>query len=163
MGIFSRLHETCFCAFCKADRRVYSKKHVGLTNVLAAMLLSSGITFVVWGELDPRGLMLFCLTMVGSEIFINLRWRSSLVCRLCGFDPVIYKRSPERAAAKVREFYEKASNDPNFQLSRSPLVARQKQQRQIEKQKYEMALLEARLTAKSRGQDVSKLAPSKSL
>jgi hypothetical protein len=163
MGIFSRLHESCFCAFCKAERRVYSKKHIGLTNVLAAMLLSSGITFVFWGELDPRGLMLFCLTMVGSEVFIFFRWRSSLVCRLCGFDPVIYKRSPERAAARVREFYEKASQNPNFQLSRSPLVERQKQQRQIEKQKYEMALLEARLTAKSRGQNVSQLSPGKSL
>jgi hypothetical protein len=63
----------------------------------------------------------------------------------------------------VREFYEKASQNPNFQLSRSPLVERQKQQRQIEKQKYEMALLEARLTAKSRGQNVSQLSPGKSL
>lgn len=163
MGIISRLHDDCFCAFCKAPRRVYTNKHVGLTNVVGALLLSTGITFAVYGELDPRGLMLFGLTMVVSEIFIYMRWRSSLVCRLCGFDPLIYKRSPAAASAKVREFYEKAAQDPNFLLSRSPLVARQKAQRQAERQKHEMLMLEARLTAKSQGRDVSKLSPGKTL
>lgn len=163
MGIISRLHDDCFCAFCKAPRRVYAKKHVGLTNVVGALLLSTGITHAVYGELDPRGLMLFCLTMVGSEIFIFLRWRSSLICRLCGFDPIVYKRSPATAALKVREFYEKGKDDPNFQLSRSPLVARQKAQRQAERQKHELLMLEARLMAKSQGRDVSKLSPGKSL
>lgn len=163
MRIFSRLHTRCFCAFCKTDRRIYSKKHVNLTNVVAAILLSGAITQAYWGELDPRGLVLFCLTLVGSEIFIYLRWRNSLICNLCGFDPVIYKRSPEEASERVRAFYKQSLEDPNFLLSRSPLVERQRQGRVRERQNNEMTMLEARILAKSRATDLSKLTPPKSL
>ncbi len=163
MRIFSRLHTRCFCAFCKAERRIYTKKHVGLTNVLAAVLLSSAVTFVYWGELDPRGLMLFGLMILGSEVLIYLRWRTSLVCSLCGFDPLIYKRSPAEAAERVRAFYKTSSEDPNFLLSRSPLVERQRQQRRRQKQNHQMTMLEARILEKSRADDLSRLTPPKSL
>lgn len=41
---------------------------------------------------------------------------------MCGFDPVIYKRSPERAAQLVKTFFQEAANKPEFWLSKSPLL-----------------------------------------
>jgi hypothetical protein len=129
MKLISRLRGRCFCAFCKAERKVYVKKHVDLTNVVAAVVLAMIVGQAYWGGPDPRALMLFCLTIVGSEMLIYLRWRSSVVCHLCGFDPVVYKRSPEDAARMVRAFYAEKQDNPDFWLTRSPLVERKRQVR----------------------------------
>jgi hypothetical protein len=123
MGLISRLKGRCFCAFCKAERKVYLKKHVDLTNVLAASFLAMAITFSQWGQPDPRGAVIFAVFIAIAEVFVYSRWRASMVCKLCGFDPLVYKRSPEQAASKVRQFYDEKQQDPRFQMSRSPLVA----------------------------------------
>lgn len=127
MGMISRLRGRCFCAYCKAERKVYTKKHVSLTNVLAASFLAMAITFTQWGAPDPRGLMIFCVFILIAETFVYTRWRASMTCNLCGFDPLIYKRSPEQAALRVRRFFEEQQKNPRFQLSRSPLLEIQKQ------------------------------------
>ena len=41
-----------------------------------------------------------------SEIFIQLRWRLTVACPRCGFDPVLYVKDPEKAARRVRQFYD---------------------------------------------------------
>lgn len=122
MKLFSRLRDQRYCAFCKSPRRVYLKKHVDLTNVLAAMLLSAFVSLSVWGQADPRGLMIFCLLIGIGEMLVYMRWRLAVVCKMCGFDPVIYRRSPEKAALKVRHFFEEQVHNPKFQLSKSPLL-----------------------------------------
>ncbi len=122
MRLFSRLFEHRYCAFCKSPRRVYGKKHVDLTNVLATAALSGLVSVAVYGRLDPRAIVIFCLVTVLGETFVYFRWRLALVCRLCGFDPVMYKRSPAAAAKRVREFFEQQIADPKFQLSKSPLL-----------------------------------------
>ncbi len=148
MKLISRLRGRCFCAFCKADRKVYVKKHVDLTNVVAAVLLAMIVGQAYWGEPDPRALMLFCLTIVGSEILIYMRWRSSLICSLCGFDPVVYKRSPQDAARMVRAFFAEKQDNPDFWLTRSPLVERKRQMRAQERKAADHKALEAHTLAR---------------
>ena len=126
MKLFSRPRERCFCAFCRSPRWVYRKRHISLTNVLGASLLATMLSVGIWGQPDPRALMFLCLIAGFSELFIYLRWRVALVCRLCGFDPIVYKSSPERAAQRVREFFHERKEDPTFHLSRSPLLDVQK-------------------------------------
>lgn len=138
MKLFSRLRDHRYCAFCKSPRRVYLKKHVDLTNVVAGMLLSAAATLAYWGEVDPRGIMMFCLIMGLSEFFVYLRWRVAVVCKLCGFDPVVYKRSPAKAAGLVREFFEQRIDNPSFQLSKSPLLELQRRQRAHERKLLEL-------------------------
>lgn len=93
-----------------------------MTNVLATALLSGVLSMAVYGEMDPRALLFFCLVIVLKEMFIFFRWRVAVVCKLCGFDPVLYKRSPARASARVREFFTEQVRNPSFQLTKSPLL-----------------------------------------
>lgn len=138
MKLISRRREKRFCAFCKSPRRVYLKKHVDLTNVLGGGLFAGLVTMAFWSELDPRGLVIFALLMATSELLIHLRWRTTIVCRKCGFDPMLYKRSPERAALKVREFFNAQMENPSFQLSSSPLLELYKKQKAIERKKAKL-------------------------
>ncbi|NJM10451.1 MAG: hypothetical protein HC883_06285 [Bdellovibrionaceae bacterium] len=161
MRLISRLRGRCFCAFCKAERKVYVKKHVDLTNVVGAILLSMAVSQAYWGAPDPRSLVLFCLTIVVLEVFVYLRWRASIICNLCGFDPVIYKRSPELAAQRVRAFYQEREETPEFWLSRSPLLERKRQGRVQERKASEYKRLEAKMLAKRPVKSASPLAPPK--
>ncbi len=123
------------------------KKHLGLTNVLAAAMLSSVISFALYGKADPRSLMIFCLVCGFSEVFIYVRWRVGVVCTMCGFDPVIYKRSPEQAARRVREFFYEHMDDPRFQLTKSPLLEWHRRLRQAQRKK--MALRSSVVASKA--------------
>ena len=149
MKLISRLRDRCYCAFCKSERRIYVKKHVDLTNVLGASLLSVTLSVAYYGQPDPRALMIFCLIIGLSEIFVYMRWRTAIVCRMCGFDPVIYKKSPLQASRQVREFFNAKVDDPSFQLSRSPLLELQKKQRVNERRQHRHRALEAKMLTKS--------------
>jgi hypothetical protein len=156
MWFISRLRDDRFCAFCKAKRRIYTKKHVNMTNVVCAIAISLAATYVVWATPDPRGFMFFGLFVIGAEIFVYMRWRLAIVCKMCGFDPVVYKRSPEQAAQRVKQFFKEQVENPQFWLSKSPLLKLQKQIRVKEKKALEMELFSNRTKASS-------LAPTKSV
>lgn len=140
MKLFSRLFERRYCAFCKSPRRVYAKKHIDLTNVLGAALLAGVVSLAVYGQVEPRALLFFCVVTGLGETFVFLRWRLSLVCRLCGFDPVVYKRSPAEAAARVRRFFENQIANPKFQLTKSPLLDLHRRMRVNERKVLERRL-----------------------
>jgi len=112
----------CYCAFCKSKRNIYPKKHASILNYLAIFAFSYCLSTGLWAWWDPRGLVIFAVALTFTETFIYLRWRFSVVCSLCGFDPVLYRKSPEAARARVTQFYEKKIQDPKFMLSKSPLV-----------------------------------------
>ncbi len=115
------------------------KKHIDLTNVLASLALALTLTYGLFEQPDPRGVMIFCLFISLSEIFVYLRWRSFVVCKLCGFDPILYKKTPEMAALRVREFYQRQAQNPSFLLSKSPLLElhRQQLERERRQRKFE--------------------------
>ena len=115
------LRKSCFCAFCKVERKVYAKKHLGVFDMLSLIGLGIVITYAMFRNLDPRGLFVVGLLLVVSEAFSQLKWRTSMVCRNCGFDPVIYVRSPDQAGLKIKAFLEKRSESPEF-LLRPPVV-----------------------------------------
>ena len=133
MPIFSRLRDQRYCAFCKTLRRIYKKKHVDVTNVACAVAFAVTVTYALWNEAEPRGLVIFCLFIVGAEIFVYARWRMTLKCRMCGFDPLLYKKSPALAAARVKEFFKEQVENPQFMLTKSPLLTLQKRVRDQEK------------------------------
>jgi hypothetical protein len=138
MWFISRLRDQRYCAFCKAKRRIYTKKHVDLTNVACAIAFSLAATYAVWAAPDPRGFVFFGLSIIGAEIFVYMRWRMTIVCKMCGFDPVVYKRSPEQAALRVKQFFKEQVENPQFMLTKSPLLKVQKQIRTNEKKALEM-------------------------
>ncbi len=53
-----------------------------------------------------------------AEAFIKIRWRVHMVCKSCGFDPVIYVKNPQKAAQLVTEYMDRRSQDPTALLRR---------------------------------------------
>jgi hypothetical protein len=101
MSGFFQTSKKCYCAFCRSPRLVYKKRHVSILDMVYTALAALLLSLIVWQDLDPRLSVFFALFLGLSEVFILLRWRFSVSCPHCGFDPVLYKRSPERAASQV--------------------------------------------------------------
>lgn len=67
-----------------------------------------------WQRWDLRASYVFvtCLTII--EISTRFRWRLSLICRQCGFDPLLYLKNPAQAAQTVKNFLDRRKLDPRF-------------------------------------------------
>ena len=119
----------CFCAFCKNKRTVYRKKSIGPVAILGAFLCSMVMMILIFKEFDPRFMIFFVILLAISEIFVQLRWRLTIVCRHCNFDPVLYLKDTEKAVAKVREKLDSRKNDPDAIFARPlqlPTISKQK-------------------------------------
>ena len=108
--------KSCYCAFCKNTRKVYSSKHMSLSAIVGMVLLSYVMTYAIWHQPDIRGLIILGTLLMVGESATQLRWRQSMVCQHCGFDPVIYVRSPELAGAKIKDFMKTRSERPEYLL-----------------------------------------------
>lgn len=113
---FLETRKKIYCAFCKNPRKVYTKKKASLFDKALFALLAAFLMLIIWDGLDPRGIFFFLVFWFSAEVFFLLRWRSSLVCRHCGFDPQIYLASPERAVVLVKEKLQKRKLDPEALL-----------------------------------------------
>lgn len=120
--------KSCYCAFCKVERKVYRFKHLSIVDVLGLILLGVSVTYAVYKTLDPRGLYFIAIFLMVGEAFAQAKWRTSMVCRNCGFDPVIYIRSPEQAGLKIRAFLDTRSESPAH-LLRLPVKVPQKSEK----------------------------------
>ncbi|MCC6278567.1 MAG: hypothetical protein IT289_11695 [Oligoflexia bacterium] len=118
-----------YCAFCRLPRSIYRKKGVNWVNVLQALGLACGSSYLIWRELDPRAMIIFVGSLAVMEIFILLRTRSEIECPHCGFDPVLYKRDPAKACEKVKLSIEARKEDPNVWLARRPPLRLPKRKR----------------------------------
>lgn len=94
--------EQVYCAFCRLERRVHFKKSANWTNVLLSLFAATAFMVVVWQSFDPRMILVFVLCIIASEIFVRIRWRLSLPCPHCGFDPLLYKTNREETVRKVK-------------------------------------------------------------
>jgi len=104
--------KSCYCAFCKVERRVYAHKHMNLVDILGLVVLGITITYAVYKSLDPRGLFFIAILLIVAEAFAQTKWRASMLCRNCGFDPVVYVRNPEQAGLKIKAFLDKRAESP---------------------------------------------------
>ena len=112
--------KSCYCAFCKVPRKVYSSKHLSLSEVVSFVALGIVITYAIFKSLDPRGLFIVGTILLVSELFSQMKWRSAMICRNCGFDPVVYVRNPDAAGLKIKAFMQKRSESPGH-LLRAPV------------------------------------------
>lgn len=104
--------KSCYCAFCKVERKVYRHKHLAIVDVIGLVILGITITFAVYKTLEPRGLFFIAVLLLVGEAFAQTKWRTSMVCRNCGFDPVVYVRNPEQAGLKIRAFLDTRAESP---------------------------------------------------
>ena len=113
----AKVQEKCFCAFCKNERRVYLRRHIGFSEVLSSLLLSVLFSFIFWQQLRAEALAFFVMVLIITECLIHFRYRLGLACPYCGFDPILYRRDPQAAARVVKDFMERRKQDPLFYLS----------------------------------------------
>ena len=112
---------SCFCAFCKVERKVYAYKHLQFMDVLGLVFLGNVCTYATIKSLDIRGILIVGVLLILGETFSQFKWRLSMICRNCGFDPVIYVRNPEQAGLKIKAFLDKRSESPEH-LLRLPVI-----------------------------------------
>ncbi|MGZ3781381.1 MAG: hypothetical protein ACXVCY_12090 [Pseudobdellovibrionaceae bacterium] len=74
--------------------------------------------FAIWQQYDPRVMVAFVVCLAISEVFIKIRWRLSVVCRQCGFDPVLYLKDSEMAVQKVKMQLDLRKQDPKYLLAK---------------------------------------------
>ncbi len=76
------------------------------------------VMFILWQGFDPRVTVVFVVCVALSEVFVKIRWRMSVVCRACGFDPVLYIKNPTAVLEKVKLQLIRRKEDPKYLLSR---------------------------------------------
>ncbi len=113
----SKLKQTCYCAFCRTPHRIYQKKGIGLLHTLLSLLLTVSFMWGFWETWSLQAIPIFLFTLFLGEILLHFRWRLALICRQCGFDPLIYQKNPTKAAQKVRAFLDRRKTDPHFLLA----------------------------------------------
>ncbi|MBC7741277.1 MAG: hypothetical protein H7061_03710 [Bdellovibrionaceae bacterium] len=112
--------KSCYCAFCKTPRKVYAHKHLTTIEVVSLVMLSIVVTYSIYHTMDPRGLFISATVLIVAEIFTHMKWRTSMICRSCGFDPIVYLRDPEKAGLKIRAFLDRRSESP-LNIMRAPI------------------------------------------
>lgn len=106
-----------FCAFCKSPRWFYKRRSLGIFHIIMSLIASVVISIYAFGNLDPKLTLFFVVGLCISEVFTQIRWRMSLVCKQCGFDPIIYKRDTILAAKMVKKRLEQRQNSASLLLN----------------------------------------------
>lgn len=101
-----------FCAFCRSPKVYFKRKRLGILNVFGAFVGAMALNYLFRHQIDPIVFVIFVSNLFVIELAIKIRWRMSLICHECGFDPVIYKRNPELACQMVKEKMDERKADP---------------------------------------------------
>lgn len=91
-----------FCAFCRSPKVYFKRKRLGLLNIFGALVGAMALNFIFRHQVDPIVFVIFIANLFVIELALQVRWRMSLICHECGFDPVIYKRNPAAACEMVK-------------------------------------------------------------
>ncbi|MEM7646380.1 MAG: hypothetical protein AAF203_05680 [Pseudomonadota bacterium] len=114
--------EKLICAFCKLSHRVYLKKEVSFFDAVILLFITGLLAFAIWGGPDLRSMLIFMSLAFGFQVFLRMRYRESVKCPHCGFDPILYKQNPKMAADRVNSFVENRKDNPEFMLKPKPKI-----------------------------------------
>ncbi len=111
-----------YCSFCSLPHKVYTQKHVSILEIIAFMAVAVLATFLIWEDFHPTGVLIFATLSALMELFHRVRYRHSVRCSHCGFDPFVYKLHPEEAAKIVKAFLDNRREDPLYLLRPQPKI-----------------------------------------
>jgi hypothetical protein len=137
--MFKKISESRICAFCQLPHRVYLKKEVSIFDVILLLVITGVLALAIWEGPDLRSLLIFMTLAFILQVFLRVRYRESVKCPHCGFDPILYNHQPEQAAQRVKSFMESRKDNPQYMLRPQPRIPVQyKTREQIEKEKLLM-------------------------
>ncbi len=116
------MKQKVFCAFCSLPQKIYTKKHVHFFELILFAGVGAILTHLIWQDFHIVGPIVFCVLAMSAETVHRLRWRASVKCKHCGFDPLLYKQSPEEAAQTVKAFLDRRKEDPLYLLKPQPQI-----------------------------------------
>jgi hypothetical protein len=90
--------------------------------MLALAVVGAIASYLIWQDFHWSSLFLFAALVLMTELTYQVRWRHSIKCKGCGFDPITYKQNPERAAAEVKLYLEQRKQDPLYLLRPQPHI-----------------------------------------
>ena len=114
--------ENRVCVFCKLEHRVYTKKEVSVFDAILLLFVTGLLAFSIWGGPDLRSMLIFMGLSFSLQVFLRVRYRESIKCPHCGFDPILYKQNSELAAQKVKTFMESRKDNPEYMLKPRPMI-----------------------------------------
>jgi hypothetical protein len=114
--------ERFFCTFCELPQKVYKRKHIHLFELLGLAVAGAITSYLIWQEFHWASLFLFISLVTITELTYQVRWRHSVKCKGCGFDPISYKKDPEQAALDVKNYLEMRKQDPSYLLRPQPRI-----------------------------------------
>lgn len=91
-----------------------------MVQISFVTILSLALNALIRGSVDQYFLFLLFPQLMIGEMAVRMRYRASLVCQSCGFDPVVYRRDYKKARSLVQQTLETRRNDP-AQLLKKPL------------------------------------------
>ncbi len=109
--------ELVYCAYCKHRRKAYTKKHLNLVNIGYSLLLSFLLMLIVWQGFHPGVFVFITVFLFIQETAIQMRRRLSVQCNSCGFDPVLYVRSPDLAKQRVQKILNTKKESAEYLLA----------------------------------------------
>lgn len=103
------------------------------------------LSWIVRNQIDQYFLFFLFLFLVLGELAVHMRYRGSLACRTCGFDPVIYKQDYKKARQLVQQTLAIRKDNPALLLQkplRLPKISasRLEQVKTLEEQLQEVQL-----------------------
>lgn len=105
-----------YCAFCRTPKYVYSRTSLSFFTFLLLFLASALCSYGIRKQFDEYVFAMFFSLLVLAELSVKIRYRISLRCKECGFDPIVYKRSPSMASQRVKEKLAERAADPKSLL-----------------------------------------------
>jgi len=90
---------------------------MGPLHFFVSLLLTVSFMWGYWGTWNLQAIPILLISIFLSELITHFRWRLALICRQCGFDPLIYKKNPLLAAAKVKAFLVHRKTNSSFLLA----------------------------------------------
>lgn len=118
MGLLSSEKNHGYCAFCKSPKWMYRHRNIGFMGFATALVSSLIVGVVAFHEFNPMIVGFFVSLIIVVELFVHMRWRLSVICKACGFDPLLYRKSHEMAAQKVKLHLEKRSQSADWLLAK---------------------------------------------
>lgn len=86
------------------------------------MVVTGFMAFALWDGPDLRSMLIFMSLAFVMQVFLRVRYRESVKCPHCGFDPILYGQDHERAATKVKVFLEQRKDNPQYMLRAQPRI-----------------------------------------
>ncbi|MES2769550.1 MAG: hypothetical protein V4596_10445 [Bdellovibrionota bacterium] len=122
MSFIKKSNKKFFCAFCKSPRTMNMQKHVQLFEISISLAGSLLLMLVFFQGFDSKVLILFGILLSIFEFFVQLKFRLGMACSQCGFDPLLYMKSKDKACALVKTHLESRKNNPAVYMSSRPAL-----------------------------------------